>query len=289
MSNKGAMIGTSWIVLIAASILGILTFLFAPVYIAIIMFIVLFLPIILFILINAWVKRWVVSTVFTFSVWLNIVILIIPLFVGLAAMDISKFAESLSEDPKYLALRDDQIFFAVKIDSASFGLEDIVLGNSFKVLPENELEDLKKEIKSGVENKVVFVLEKEFFRNTIGVDLEEYNIRLTKDQVFAVLKSEQAESTLLESGVDSRILSAVDESELKILTLALLMQDTLDRNGPEFFLQELKNSNIKIYPRRFSIELLIKILPENIISQSGLLPDLPSGQTAIAAETVNGR
>src|SRR3989338_306022 len=144
-----------WIVLIVALVLAVLTFIIAPIYISLALFAIIYLPVMLYILIYKWLGRWFASAVFTFSVWLNILLIVIPIFGGLLILDVSKFSQEFLEQPKYIAIDDNGIKFAVKQAPASQEMP-------FITLSQTEITSLQQEIdNNNVKNKVVLLIKKD--------------------------------------------------------------------------------------------------------------------------------
>ena len=96
-------ISKSWLLFLIISILSILSFVFISIP-TLITFLILFLPILIYILLYKWIKLKFVSSVFTFSVWLNIILLLMPVTLGFLAMDIMDFSEQLQEEEKYIII-----------------------------------------------------------------------------------------------------------------------------------------------------------------------------------------
>ncbi len=281
-------IGIAWFVLGIAAILSIATFIAAPIHISMLLFIVIYLPAIVYVLIFKWLKKWLPAAVFSFSVWLNIVIIIIPVFAGLTALDLSNFSKDLQENPKIIALTEEEIVFAFKINDISFDLSSITK-NSIEMIDNGELETLNKDIrKNKVKDKIVFVVKEELFENIKQVNIPRTEIVLTREQALQIIKEDDPKEYINENlGLQLRSFGDYG-SEIKSFVFILLLEEALEENGPEFFIRELKKENILIYPKRFSVQLMIKIIPENILSQIGFIPELPGGQSEVV-KALNGK
>ncbi len=279
-------IGIAWFVLIIAAILSIVTFIAAPIHISMLLFIIIYLPAIVYVLIFKWLKKWLPAAVFSFSVWLNIVIIIIPVFAGLTALDLSNFSKDLQENPKIIALAEEEIVFAFEINDISFDLSSITK-NSIEMIDNGELETLNKDIrKNKVKDKIVFVVKEELFENVKQIDVPRTEIVLTREQALQIIKEDDPKEYINENlGLQLRSFGDYG-SEIKSFVFILLLEEALEENGPEFFIRELKKENILIYPKRFSVQLMIKIIPENILSQIGFMPELPGGQSEVV-KTLN--
>ncbi len=274
-------IGLSWFFLIVSVILSIITFIAAPIHISMLFFIIIYLPVIIYVLIYKWLKKWVPASVFTFSIWLNIVIIIIPIFAGLAALDLSDFSKEFEKNPKIIALlEDEEIVFAFQIDEISLsGLT----GDGVQVLADEDVTILDREIrKNKVKDMVVFVVKEELFNSVSQINVPDTEITLTKEQVLELIKSDDPSNHISEELNLNQAQFRKYGKNIGAFAMILLLEEVLEKDGPEVFVRELKNENILIYPKRFSVQLLIKIIPENIISQMGLIPELPSGQTEVA-------
>jgi len=273
-------IGIAWFILILAAILSVITFIAAPIHISMLIFIIIYLPVIVYVLILKWIKRGLPAIIFSLSVWLNVVIIIIPIFAGLTALDLSNFSEEFQENPKIIALADDEIISAIQINDLSFDLS--TAKNNIKALNKEELKTLNKEVsKNKVKDRIVFVVKEELFEGINQVDISGTEIMLTKEQAIEIIKADNSEGyATKELGLRASLFDDYEKSAGAFVFM-LLLEETLEKNGPEFFVKELKKENIIIYPERFSVNLLIKIIPENIISQAGFLPELPGGQTKV--------
>src|SRR3989338_1033465 len=111
MENKKDKKNGVWIIFIILFVLSMVFFFVLPLYIAAIFLLVISLPAMIYILIYKWIGKKFASVVFAFSVWLNILVLIIPVVGGLLALDIMKFSENFSNNPKYVLLHDMEIIF----------------------------------------------------------------------------------------------------------------------------------------------------------------------------------
>lgn len=251
-------IGKSWITFIIVLIISILNFIFIPLPFSLISFSILFLPIIIYIIIYKWIKLRFASVVFTFSVWLNIIILIIPILIGFVAIDLMHFADEIKTSEKYILIEDKAPIFGVKYEETNH-IED-----SFKPLTKSELQNLKNNQK----NKIIISLNKEVFRNVNKITIED-KITISKEDIFLLLNADEKTSSIFDKLFQNIQIEEINQFSLeKIKTMAflLLMRKTLEENSPEFLIKELKAGNIKIYPERLSVKLLIKILPEGIAS-----------------------
>ena len=273
-------IGIAWFILILAAILSVITFIAAPIHISMLIFIIIYLPVIVYVLILKWIKRGLPAIIFSLSVWLNVVIIIIPIFAGLTALDLSNFSEEFQENPKIIAFADDEIISAIQINDLSFDLS--TAKNNIKVMNKEELNTLNKEVsRNKVKDRIVFVIKEELFEGIKQVDISGTEIMLTKEQAIEIIKADDSEGyATKELGLRASLFDDYEKSAGAFVFM-LLLEETLEKNGPEFFVKELKKENIIIYPERFSVNLLIKIIPENIISQAGFLPELPGGQTKV--------
>ncbi len=280
-------IGMAWFVLILAAIFSIITFIAAPIHISMLIFIIIYLPVIVYVLILKWIKRGLPAIIFSLSVWLNVVIIIIPVFAGLTALDLSNFSEEFQENPKIIALADDEIISAIQINDLSFDLN--TAKNNIKALDKEELSTLNKEVsRNKVKDRIVFVIKEELFEDIRQVDISGTEIVLTKEQAMEIIRAgSSGGDTAKELGLRVSLFDDYGKSAGAFVFI-LLLEETLEKNGPEFFVRELKKENIMIYPERFSVNLLIKIIPENILSQAGFLPELPGGQTKVV-NTLNGK
>ena len=277
-------LGIAWVVLLAVVLLTILTFIFVPLWISLICFIVIYSPTILYILIYKWIKRWFAAAVFSFSIWLNILIILIPVAGGLLFLDLNNFKDNFETQPKYLAIEDNGIIFAAKINSLELSEE------SFKVLTPGEITSLQTEINNNlVQDKMIFLVNKEVFNVVETIQQPETGITLTREEAFNLIKSEDPFEILrskMPANIPSQLLTNMNLSSetIKIFTLALLLQETIKKGGPEYLINELKSGNIKIYPERTSLKILIKVVPTEMIT--GLLSDsLPESPMELTKET----
>ncbi|MBS3168271.1 hypothetical protein J4216_04045 [Candidatus Woesearchaeota archaeon] len=189
-------------------------------------------------------------------------IIIIPLVGGLLVYDFISFAEEFSEKPKIITITEENNpIFGLKI-SEEFSIFNIEKTNKelANVLTKQELDETKKESKE----YIIISINKEFFRN-----IEEVNIgtrNLSKSEIFNILNSEDINQVLPGETIPE------NQEQVKLLLTFLLIKETIDQEGTDFLIKELKNKNIIITPKRISVTILIKILPENLIKD--LIPDL---------------
>src|SRR3989338_8593473 len=71
----------------------------------------------------------------------------------------------------------------------------------------------------------------------------------------------------ISSIISNLLTSKEDKEDAQTKIFFLLIGETLENTNPEFLAEEIKNGNIKIYPERFSINVLIKVMPEEIIAK----------------------
>ncbi len=281
--NKLKRLGSAWITLLLLVVIAILTFIFVPLIIALGIFVFLYLPIMIYILIYKWIGKWFAALVFAFSLWLNILILTIPVFGGLMFLDLTNFSEDFATQPKYIALEDSDIIFATAISSL-----DQTSEQPFLVLTKTELTQLQNEIETkSVNDKIVFVMKRELFRVVDEIHNQDIGITLTTDEAFQLLKSEEPLSFIADK-LSANITQGIPEESLivalqnnpdfnpdtvKSFTALLLVQEALEKGGSDYIVSELKEGNIKIYPERLSLKILIKIVPEGLLKQ--IIPSLP--------------
>ncbi|MBI2148345.1 hypothetical protein HYU23_01585 [Candidatus Woesearchaeota archaeon] len=278
VQSKIKSIGIAWITFIVVLLLTILTFILAPLFISGILFISVYLPAMLYILIYKWIKMGFASVFFAFSVWLNILILIIPLLGGILALDLMQFSEDFSNNPKYILLEDNNLIFGLKLN-----INNKDSGEQFSTLTSKQLIEIENDIIQKNKDKVIFVLKKEVFRNVNEIYIKDLKLTATKEDIFELLKSDDPIPILtdklpkeLTQGLSQEALKQQFQNTDQIKTMAflLLLEKTLEKEGPKYLIDELKNGNIKIYPERISINILIKILPSDLISS--YLPEIPS-------------
>lgn len=281
MDDKKRGLGASWIILFITVGLTILTFIFLPLIISIIIFAAVYLPTTLYILIYKWIDRWFAALVFSFSIWLNIMLIIIPLIGGLVALDLMSFSKDLAEDPKYIILDDNGLIFGMSLDSIGLIGEQQTGNRQSPTLTIDQLAQIQNDINEDtLENKIVFKIEKEFFRNIDEIQIEQLGITATKDEIITMLTAEDP-SAILEEKLSSTIgvpgleldqLGDIDNEQIKTMAFFLLIQKTIEQEGTDYIIKELKNDNIKIYPEKTSLKMLIKLMPPEILSS--LLPDI---------------
>lgn len=287
-----------WIILLITLALTILTFLFATLFYSLLLFIILYLPIIIYILIYKWIKRWFAAGVFSFSIWLNIVILFIPIVGGYLALDISNFYQDIKNKPSYIAINDNGLIFAGRLDLIQGAFQN---GETKElILSKSELANLQKEINNNIKGKTVFVLDKKVFRIVDKITVSEFEISLTTNQVLETIKSDDPIKHLTSQLDLPELLADIINEEIKDsktitpenikgILVVLLLQETIKKGGTEYLIEELKDGNIKIYPERLSVSLLIKFIPSDIISGSGLVPNVLTTSETVANKVVNKR
>ena len=269
--TKKSGLGIAWIILLVVLGLAILTFIIAPLMISGLIFIILYLPVMLYILIYKWIDRWFAAIVFTFSIWLNILVILIPVAGGLLALDLIEFSKDFAAQPKYVLLEDNTPFFGLTLNTNSDS-------QAFEVLNNNQLDEVKSEITSEVKDKVVFVVNKEVFRDIDTIQVPDLGITVTKDEIFDLLKSDNPNRILIRklsqgSNLPAEMMSSNPGSsdQIKAMALMLLLQKTIEQNGAEYLIDELKDGNIKVYPKRASLNILIKVIPSSLVKD--FLPD----------------
>lgn len=292
--TKKRSFGIAWIFLLIIIALAILTFVFVPILISSILFIAIYLPIIVYILIYKWINRWFAALVFSFSIWLNIVILIIPIAGGLLALDLMHFSKDFANSPKYVALDDNGLIFGMNLDSLNFGEQSTNrVAAQNQILTQSQLDQLQTEINSGVRDKIVFVIKKDVFRNVGSINIQDVGITVSKDEIIDLLKTNDPNGFLINrlqegrQGLPAGILGQQiqqNPEQIKMLAFLLLVQKTIEKGGSEYLIDEIKNSNIKIYPERKSLKILIKLIPANLLSN--FLPEISNIQ---GAENINGK
>ncbi len=264
-----------WIVISILLVLTILIFFILPLWMASILLLVVLLPVIIYLLIYRWINKKFASFIFAFSVWLNILILIIPIFGGVLALDLMDFSKDFSHDPKYIILNDGGLFFGVRIKSLDFSKNP-----DYKVLSKQDILDIQNDI--GQKGRIVFIVNKEVFRNVNNIQIEEAGISLSKDEVFEILKSDDPIDLLAKkspvalsgSFIKDQIKQKLgSEDQVKAFAFLKLMETTIEREGPKYFLEEIQNGNIKIYPERTSLKILIKLVPIDLLGN--FLPEIP--------------
>src|SRR3989339_1993553 len=239
-------ISKSWLLFLIISILSILSFVFISIP-TLITFLILFLPILIYILLYKWIKLKFVSSVFTFSVWLNIILLLMPVTLGFLAMDIMDFSEQLQEEEKYIIIGEEALF-GIKISSYN---------SDYNIIKKEDLLKIDKNSK----DKITIVTRKETFRNVKNIKIGD-NLEISQDEVFSILSNNQISSI-----ISNLLTSKEDKEDAQTKIFFLLIGETLEHTNPEFLAEEIKNGNIKIYPERFSINFLIKVMPEEIIAK----------------------
>ncbi|MBS3152653.1 hypothetical protein J4230_04555 [Candidatus Woesearchaeota archaeon] len=278
-------IGFAWIIFIATIIIIVLTFMFTPLWIASILFLIIYLPVLIFILILKWIKRGFASVVFTFSVWLNVIILIIPIFGGLLVLDLMSFSQQFSSSPKYIVLDDaNSLIFGINLESQSSS-GDLISG--YQILTQQQLNNIQNEInQNNIKDKVVFLIKKDVFRNINEIPVKELSTTISKDTIFELIKSDDPAKIIAESVMKDSTQGLTDglikeelrkqfgnTDQVKSLAVLLLVETALEREGPKYFIDELKSGNIKIYPEKLSVKILINLLPADLVTS--FLPTIP--------------
>lgn len=298
VEKGGNKIDIWWIVFLVIIIITILTFIIAPIFYSLLLLIIIYLPIIIYILIYKWIKRWFAASVFSFSIWLNLVILLIPIIGGYLALDISNFYQEVKNKPSYIAISDNELIFAGRLDLIQNALTNSQTDDL--ILSKKETKDLQNEINNNLKDKTVFVIDKKVFRIVDKIEISEFEIFLTKDQALEILKSDdpinyltsQLDLPPLVAGIiDEEIKDSktITPENIKGIMVLLLLQETIKKGGTEYLIDELKNNNIKIYPKRASINLLIKFIPSDLLSNSNLIPQTLVTSETVANEVVNDK
>jgi len=250
-----------WITLGIVFIITILIFIIAPISISLFIFLGISLPIILNILIYKWIKKKFAATIFSFSIWLNIIILLIPIIAGLVVYDLFQFSKEASTQPKYIVLEDNNLIFGIKITSFDFNMNELTNNRSVEILTTRDLQELQKEIKKGVKNKIVLLIDKEIFRDIHQIKIDELNLRISKQDAFRILNNEDPRTVISEIPLGIEL----PKDKIKAAVLFLLVKELIVEKKPEEFISELKNKNIKIYPERLSLKILINLIPVELI------------------------
>ncbi len=249
-------LGAAWIVFLITLVLSLLFFLVFSLLVALVFFLAFFLPVLLYILIYKWIKRWFAALVFGFSLWLNLMVILIPVTGFIIFLDVKDFADTFETSPKYLILQDKVPIVGVKFDSL-----DNVDPSKLQSLNRQELSQVQAEINSEVKNKIIITVDKEVFRDITTVQVKELGgITFTKDELMQLLNSGNLPQTLSNLGINQPI------EKVKVMTLLVLLQKTVETKGAEYLVNELKEGNIKIYPEKASVNLLIQIIPSDLIN-----------------------
>lgn len=276
VNKKIKLLGIAWIIFLVVFILTILTFIIAPLLISSILFVFIYLPVMIYILIYKWIGRWFVALVFSFSIWLNILIILIPILGGLLALDLMKFSEDFAEDTKYMIINDNVPIFGARFDSLDVNQQSTNAESPLTVLSTEQMSQIKSEIDSEVKDKIIFLVEKEVFRDVDQIQIQDLGITITKDEIFELLRANDPNEFLVnkfsqernmpKALIRSQLSDLGNADQIKALGLLLLFQKTIETNGPKYLIEELKNGNIKIYPKRTSLNILIKLIPTDIIT-----------------------
>ena len=223
--------------------------------------------------------------VFTFSVWLNVIILIIPIFGGLLVLDLMSFSQQFSSSPKYIVLDDaNSLIFGINLESQSSS-GDLISG--YQILTQQQLNNIQNEInQNNIKDKVVFLIKKDVFRNINEIPVKELSTTISKDTIFELIKSDDPAKIIAESVMKDSTQGLTDglikeelrkqfgnTDQVKSLAVLLLVETALEREGPKYFIDELKSGNIKIYPEKLSVKILINLLPADLVTS--FLPTIP--------------
>ncbi len=248
-----------WIIVLVLVIASVLVFFLLPLFTAIGLVFIIFLPIILYILIYKWLKRWFASLFFSTILWILIVIAAAFIFGRVVINDVSQYAQTIQNNPQYVLLTDNgNTFFATRIDS----LDQIQQTNGeegYHILSNKEILDLQKELSPDLENKAVFVINKDTFRNVKTIEISSFTF--SREEAFGVLTEiDESRFELLGISLD----------QAKISVFAALMQSLLEQNDISFLIEEVKKGNIQVYPKNKYIEEFLKVVPTSMLS--GFIP-----------------
>ena len=176
--KKVSKFGIAWILFIVLIVLSIFSFVLLPLWLSSVLFVIVYLPILIFILIHKWIKKGFASFFFTFSIWLNILILIIPLIGGLVILDVSNFTKEFTNNPKYVVLQDNNLVFGISIPSGDISKIDI---NNLPILSQQDLNQMQTQINTKIiKDKTVFLVDKKVFRDIGTVSVKDLGIMQQK-------------------------------------------------------------------------------------------------------------
>ncbi len=227
------------ITLVTTILLSIIGFIVLPILWSISLFLTIFLPILLYLGVYVWIKKRFASVIFSLSIWVNIIIILIPIALGLIIWDISEFSKEFQEKPKYILLNDkDKILFGININSLDLNGKDPI-----RILEKEESLRIKNEIKNKPKDKIIIEIDKEIFRNINSIEID--NKTINKEEINRILES--------------------NNNELKNIILLKLVEEKLKTEGVKSLVNDLKENRISIYPKRLSVEILIRIIPANLI------------------------
>ncbi|HLC86606.1 MAG TPA: hypothetical protein VJG30_04940 [Candidatus Nanoarchaeia archaeon] len=270
-------ISKSTIVLLVVVILSILAFLFLPLLLAVAVFLAVLLPVIIFVLIKKWISKTFASVVFSFSVWLNIVIVLIPLFAGFAALNFAEFSKSLSSNDKVIAIDDNGLIFA-------FQFKDFNNVQSVKIYSSRELKNLRENLASdNLNNLMIFIINKKIFDPVKSISMS--GIVLSNDEAFEFLASEDSNAFLSKKlGAAQKDISS---DNMKVMAVFKLFEGILNENSAIYIVSSYKSGLIEVYPDYFSLRL-IKYLPDAVLENavSSLMPSQKSSNKNVNKQDI---
>jgi energy-coupling factor transporter transmembrane protein EcfT len=264
----------AWIILGILVLISIILFIFIPLIISLLILFFLFLPAIIYILWYKLTSKWILSIFLT----LLSMFLILIITIGLFALDLKNFSDDVMEKPKFVLLKENnELIFGFKIEGKS--QPDL---NSTQTLNKEDLNSIQEEINKKVKDKIILVIDENFFKSVEKLKVPGVNLVLTKQQAFDLLKSDDPGSHIINIlGFDqttklivSQINKDFPNDKIKLLVFALVLTESVQEKDASFLLQEFKNKNLEIYPKRFSINLLIKVIPEDLVKDAFTIPKI---------------
>ena len=99
MEKKEPKIKKWWIIFVILLAVSIILFIIFPLLISLPIFFIFILPIIIFILIYKWIEKKLAAAIFTISICLNILLILIPITAGLLVLDLTSYAQDFTEKP----------------------------------------------------------------------------------------------------------------------------------------------------------------------------------------------
>ncbi|HLC58434.1 MAG TPA: hypothetical protein VJI68_01085 [Candidatus Nanoarchaeia archaeon] len=225
MEKKEPKIKKWWIIFVILLAVSIILFIIFPLLISLPIFFIFILPIIIFILIYKWIEKKLAAAIFTISICLNILLILIPITAGLLVLDLTSYAQDFTEKPKNIILinNEENPILGIKINSLN------PQNSSIQQLSNTDLKNIKDK------DEITIEFKKEAFKN---VKLTNTEINITSEQALNALESNQT------------------NQEMKTIIFFTLFQQAIKDDVAGFLIEGVKEGNIRIYPEKISVKVI---------------------------------
>lgn len=278
----------STIFLLAFIVLSVINFMFIPILFALIIFILILFPGIIYILLGKVTRRWGLSILFA----LLIQILVLAVIGIWLYTDATSLINNFQNQPKYIVYTENNdVVFASNFNPGN--------NLNFSEIPESEIKPLL-ETQNKKDKFLIFIDAKIFdpLDENIQVPFGDTTQEISKQEAFGILRSgnpfNQVISYLKKTNPELSstlgLLSEQQASELsnqlfqslevkkdsiKTIVLAILLEETVKKEGIGYIFDSIDNNIIYIKPDSYASIWIIKHIPKEQLKQF-LPPELTS-------------